>query len=253
MTISADRTPERVKSGEARRSQDCRKEIVTVVLADQAVLMHMALRALFATNSRYSVIAAADTLFAAEQFVSRLRPALLICDTGIVGEAGLDVPEWTRRVSAVTRVVFLTGSADPRLAESAVAAGAAAYLLKDTAPETITASLDRVRAGEVVIDARLRAPRAHVPPVAAFPGGGFSRRESEVLTQLARGLDNKSIADQLCIAEETVRSHMKAVFRKLGARDRAHAVALALGAASPAVPSAPRPAAAGRAHTAHRR
>lgn len=251
--ISTDRSPERVKSGDVLRSPDCRKETVTVVLADQAVLMHMALRALFATNSTYSVVAAADTLLTAEQFIGRLGPAMLICDTGIVAEAGLDLPGWTRRVSAVTRVVFLTSRHDSWLADSVIAAGAAGYLLKDTAPRAITASLDRVRAGEVVIDARLGAPRAPSCPVAALPGSGFSRREAEVLTQLACGLDNKAIADQLCIAEETVRSHMKAVFRKLGARDRAHAVALAHGAASPAVPSAPQAAAAGIARTPNRR
>jgi DNA-binding NarL/FixJ family response regulator len=257
MTISAGRTLDRVKSGDVLRSQDCREEVLTVILADQAVLMHMALRALFATDSRYSVVAAADTLFAAEQFIARMRPAMLICDTGIVGQAGGDLCRWTRRFSAVTRVVFLTSRDDARLAEAVIAAGAAGYLLKDTEPETITASLDRVRDGEAVVDARLGAPRAPSLPVAALPGSGFSRREGEVLVQLARGLDNKSIAGQLCIAEETVRSHMKAVFRKLGARDRAHAVALALGAAipaaSPAVSSVPPATAAAAAHAANRR
>jgi hypothetical protein len=46
------------------------------------------------------------------------------------------------------------------------------------------------------------------------------------------GLDNKSIAERLCISEDTVKSHVKAIFRKLGARDRAHAVTLALGTAA---------------------
>ncbi len=46
------------------------------------------------------------------------------------------------------------------------------------------------------------------------------------------GFGNKTIARRLCISEDTVKSHVKAIFRKLGARDRAHAVALALGTAS---------------------
>ena len=209
---------------------------VTVVLADQAVLMHMALRALFAEIRGYSVMAAAETVSAAEQLVSRVRPAMLICDVDLVGEARLDLCWWTARVSAATRVVFLTSRDDSRLAESAIAAGAAGYLLKNTAPEVIAASLDRVAGGEVVIDTRLGASRTASISVAALLGGDFSRREGEVLIELARGLDNKSIAGQLCISEETVKSHMKAIFRKLGARDRAHAVALALGAARPARP-----------------
>jgi DNA-binding NarL/FixJ family response regulator len=253
MTISTDRPLEPVKSGDALISQDHPKEVVTVVLADPAVLMHMALRSFFAANSGYSVIAAAETVSAAEQLVSRARPSLLICDVDMVGEAGLDLCWWTRRVSAATRVVFLTSRDEPRLAESAIAAGAAGYLLKDTAPEVIAASLDRVAAGEVVIDTRLGSARAASLPVAALLGGDFSRREGEVLVQLARGLDNKSIAGQLCISEETVKSHMKAIFRKLGARDRAHAVALALGAARPAMAAGPPVMAAALARTPNRR
>jgi DNA-binding NarL/FixJ family response regulator len=238
MTISTDR-PLAVKPGDAFIPQDRRKEVVTVVLADPAVLMHMALRALLATNSRYSVIAAVSSAAAAEHLVSRVRPALLVCDVDILGEARLDLSWWTRCVSAATRVVFLTSRDEPRLAESAIVAGAAGYLLKDTAPEVIAASLDRVTAGEVVLDARLGTTRAAALPVAVLLGSDFSRREGEVLTELARGLDNRSIAGQLCISEETVKSHMKAIFRKLGARDRAHAVALALGAATPTATPAP--------------
>jgi DNA-binding NarL/FixJ family response regulator len=254
MTISTDRPLERVKFRDALIPLDHPIAVVTVVLADQCVLMHMALRALFAANCQYSVVAAAETASAAEQLVSRVRPAMLICDVDLVGEAGLDLSWWTARVSAATRVVFLTSRDEPRLAESAITAGAAGYLLKNTAPELIAASLDRVAAGEVVIDTRLGTSRAASLPVAALLGGAFSRREGEVLTQLARGLDNKSIAGQLCISEETVKSHMKAIFRKLGARDRAHAVALALGAAQPALlPARPLVTAATLARTLSRR
>ena len=238
MTISIDRPLERVKSRDALIPQDHPVAVVTVVLADQCALIHMALRALFAANCQYSVVGAAETAAAAEQLVSRMRPAMLICDVDLAGEAGLDLSWWTAQVSAATRVAFLTSRDEPRLADSVLMAGAAGYLLKDTAPELIAASLDRVAAGEVVIDTRLGTSRAASLPVAALLGGDFSRREGEVLTQLARGLDNKSIAGQLCISEETVKSHVKAIFRKLGARDRAHAVALALGAAQPALPSA---------------
>ena len=53
-----------------------------------------------------------------------------------------------------------------------------------------------------------------------------------MLAEVLAGLDNKRIAERLCISEDTVKSHVKAIFRKLGARDRAHAVALALGTAA---------------------
>jgi DNA-binding NarL/FixJ family response regulator len=168
-------------------------------------------------------------------------PAVLICDTDIGGESGLDLCRWTRRVSAITHVVILTGRDEPRLARSALAAGAVGYLLKDTAPAILTGSLDSVMAGSVVVDARLGKSRRATLPVA--DGIGCSRRESDVLAELLNGLDNKSIAGRLCISEETVKSHLKAIFRKLGARDRAHAIALVLSAvstpASPGVETVP--------------
>lgn len=208
-------------------------EAETVVLADQAVLMHIALRALLTDNSRYSVVAAACTALGAEQIVRRMQPGLLICDTEIGGGSGIDLCRRTRRASAGTRVVILTSTKEPLLARLAISAGAAGYLLKDALPEILIASLDGVVAGAVVIDPRLGAIRAAPPPSDPVERAEFSRREREVLAEVVVGRDNKAIAGRLCVSEETVKSHVKAIFRKLGARDRAHAVAIALGAAAP--------------------
>lgn len=211
----------------------------SVVLADQTVLMHIALRALLTGNSRYSVVAAASTASTAELLVRRVRPSLLICEADIGGSSGLDLCRRARQVSAATRVVLLTSRDEPLLARSAIMAGATGYLLKDTEPAVLTASLDRVLAGVVVVDARLGTSRAEPSANGLLRGTAFSRREREVLAELVSGLDNRAIAARLCICEDTVKCHVKAIFRKLGARDRAHAVAIALGAARPAMPGAP--------------
>jgi DNA-binding NarL/FixJ family response regulator len=240
VTISPGCLAGQKETGNARILQNRPKEVATVVLADQAALIHMALRALLAARSAYAVVGAARTVFAAEQLVRRVRPRLLICDTDIAGESGIDLCRRVRLASPRTRVAILTSRDQPLLARAAVAAGATGYLLKDTAPDVLATSLDGVAAGKVVLDTRLGTSRNAAIPVAALLGKDFSRREGEVLAKLISGLDNKSIADQLCIAEETVKSHMKAIFRKLGARDRAHAAALALGVAIPPAPSSPR-------------
>ncbi len=211
-------------------------EAISVVLADHAALMHLAIRSMLATSDRYSLAATAGTIAAAEQLIRRVRPGLLICETDIAGDSGLGLCRWVRQVSTGTAVVILTGRDEPLLARSALAAGARGYLLKDTAPDHLVAGLDRAVAGMIVVDGRLGASRIddlRVDPADEF---GFSRREREVLMELVGGLDNKSIARSLCIAEDTVKSHVKAIFRKLGARDRAHAVALILGTAVPTAP-----------------
>ncbi|HEX4833144.1 MAG TPA: response regulator transcription factor [Trebonia sp.] len=211
------------------------------MLADQAILMHIAMRVLLEANPGYSVIAAASTIAATEQLVSHARPGLLICDTDIGGESGLDLCRWVRRVSPATRVVILTSRNEPVLAKAALTAGASGYLLKDSGPDVLVASLNEAAAGRVAIDPRLGTSRQASLLINLAVGAGFSRRERDVAAELVAGLDNRSIARRLCISEETVKSHMKAIFRKLGARDRAHAVAVALGAAMPAMPVVPRP------------
>ena len=153
--------------------------------------MHMALRALLSAHSRYSIIAAADTVAVAEQLVIRVRPGLLICETEIGGESGLGLCRWARRASPATRVVILTSRDEPLLARSAVAAGATGYLLKDTAPAVLTACLDQAAAGRVVIDERLGASREPARPIDPADEVGFSRREREVLAELVAGLDNR--------------------------------------------------------------
>lgn len=245
MTISPQRLAGRgtqvaIFRQQRRQLTERSEAAVSIVLADGAALMHMAVRAMLSAHSRYSIIAAADTVVVAEQLVGRVRPGLLICETDISGESGLELCRWARRVSPATRVVILTSRDEPLLARSAVAAGAAGYLLKDTAPEVLTAYLDQATAGRVVIDERLGASRDPALPIDPADEVGFSRREREVLAELIAGLDNRSIAGRLCIAEETVKTHVKAILRKLGARDRAHALALVLGTAMPVISSASR-------------
>jgi DNA-binding NarL/FixJ family response regulator len=205
--------------------------LVRTVVVDEAELMHFAVRALLSTVPGYTLVASARSVGDAEQLIRRVRPDLLICDVDIAGESGIGLCRWVRQASPATSVAILTSRDEPLLAQSALAAGAHGYLLKDSAPEDLAAYLDEVAAGMRVLDQRLGRSRLgehRTDPTDEF---GLSRREREVLGEVLAGLDNKRIADRLCISEDTVKSHVKAIFRKLGARDRAHAVALALGTA----------------------
>jgi DNA-binding NarL/FixJ family response regulator len=204
---------------------------IRAVAADEAELMHVALRSLLAAVPGCALVAAASTVGTAEQLVRRLRPDLLICDTDIAGASGIGLCRQARLASPVTRVAILTSRDEPLLAQSALAAGAHAYLLKDSAPEDLAAYLQDAAGGLRTLDPRLGRARPGERRTEATDEFGLSRREREVLGELLAGLDNKRIAGRLHISEDTVKSHVKAIFRKLGARDRAHAVALALGTA----------------------
>jgi DNA-binding NarL/FixJ family response regulator len=222
-------TPSRPPLGGSQRAP---AGLVRAVVIDEAELMHFAVRALLSSVPGYALVASARSVGAGEQLVRRIRPDLLICEADIAGESGIGLCRWSRQVSPATSVVILTGRDEPLLAQSALGAGAHGYLLKDSAPEDLIAYLEEAVAGLRVLDQRLgRARRGgqRTDPADEF---GLSRREREVLGEVLAGLGNKSIADRLCISEDTVKSHVKAIFRKLGARDRAHAIALALGTAA---------------------
>jgi DNA-binding NarL/FixJ family response regulator len=205
--------------------------LTRVVLADEAPLMHLAIRALLAPLPDFALAAAATGMAEAEQLVLRAQPDLLITDVDLAGDSGFGLCRWVRRVSPRTAVVIMTGRDEPVLAQCARAAGATGYLLKSSRPEALADYLRQAALGLPVLDDRLGASRPGPALTDVTAEFGLSRRERDVLDELLTGLDNRAIAARLCISEDTVKSHVKAIFRKLGARDRAHAIALALGTA----------------------
>lgn len=222
------------------RQQHAQPKLVRVVLADESPLMHLAIRSMLAAVPGYGLTASAGCLAEAEQFVLRVTPELLITDVDLAGESGVSLCRWTRQVRPRTGVVILTSRDEPMLVQSALNAGAAGYLLKASPPDTLIGYLRKAVDGLRVLDERLGRSRAAWPSRDIITDAGLSPREREVLDEVLAGLGNKAIALRLCISEDTVKSHVKAIFRKLGARDRAHAVALAVGTAVMAEPAADR-------------
>ena len=205
--------------------------LTRAVLADDEELMHLAVRALLASIPGFTLAGSAGSVGAAEQLVRRAAPDLLICETDIRGQSGIGLAWWVRTYRPRTRVAILTSRDEPPLAQSALQAGVQGYLLKSSPPEALAAALQQIAAGRRVLDERLGYAREISPEARRMEKVGLSPRERDVLAEVLSGYGNKMIAQRLHISEDTVKSHMKAIFRKLGARDRAHAVALAVGRA----------------------
>lgn len=131
------------------------------------------------------------------------------------------------------RVVVFTSATDQRLLLQALRMGVAGYLRKATTAEQLVADLEAVRDGEVVVDRDL-ATRATVLAARRADLGdwagahlGLSARESEVLVRLAQGRSPKEVAGDLGVSAETIRTHVRHIYRKLDVSDRASAVAAA--------------------------
>src|SRR5262249_23036812 len=115
-----------------------------------------------------------------------------------------------------TQVVVTSGFDEDASAIEAIRAGAAAYLLKNARIDEILRTIRGAGAGQVALPARMAARMIGL----ASGQTPLSSRETEVLTLVARGLANKEVARELIITESTVKTHMSAIFQKLGLTSR---------------------------------
>ena len=208
---------------------------VRVVLVDDHELVIEGLKAMLARFAgRVRVIGQAGTAEDALPVITALAPDVVLCDVRLRGSSGLDLCRQLVEASPGCRVVLLSVYDDEQYLYQALRAGAAGYLLKRVSGEELVRSLERVQLGETVVDpvlaARAATAAARLDSGEFWPGArlGLSQRESEVLGLIVAGLSNRAIAARLIIGDETVKSHTRAIYRKLGVGDRAAAVAAAL-------------------------
>ena len=132
------------------------------------------------------------------------------------------------------KVVFLTVYDDEQYLYQALRVGAAGFLLKRIRGGELVEYLRRIGDGEVLIDpslaGRVALSAARLHRGEFWPGAhlGLTQRESEVLSLLVAGLSNRAIAAKLVVSDETVKTHSRGIYRKLGVSDRAAAVTVAL-------------------------
>ncbi|SDS68040.1 response regulator [Actinoplanes derwentensis] len=208
--------------------------MITVVLADDHAMFRSGVRAILDTQDDIACVAeAADGEQAVEQ-VLRLRPDVAILDVRMPRRDGLGA---ARAILAVpgnrTRVIVLTTHDSDDYVREAVTAGAHGFLLKSMPAEELIAAVRIAARGDVLIDPSI--VRRHLARIAdalspAEPPGDIARltaREREVLQLLSGALSNTEIARALHVGEETVKTHVSSILRKLELRDRTHAVAYA--------------------------
>jgi DNA-binding NarL/FixJ family response regulator len=168
------------------------------------------------------VAQAASAVEAVAEF-RRHRPDVTLMDLRLPGSTGIDALVTIRGEFPRARIIVLTTSDSDGEIQRAMRAGAAAYVLKSMPKDDLLAIIRSVHTG-----------KRHVPPeiaarVAEHLGDqDLTARELDVLSLVKDGFRNKQIADRLAIAETTVNFHIKNLVDKLGANDRAHAVAIAV-------------------------
>ncbi|MDP9208343.1 MAG: response regulator transcription factor [Actinomycetota bacterium] len=207
---------------------------IRVVVVDDHRVVREGLRAMLDGVGELEIVAEAEDVEGALAAIASARPDVVLLDVRLQRSSGLDACRMIIQRHPDVRVVFLTMYEDEQYVFEALRAGGRGYMLKKVSPEEIVRVLEAVRDGEVVVDPALGGKIALRAAAALsgsdWPGArlGLTAREGEVLAHLVKGLDNRAIGHALYITEDTVKSHLKAIFRKLGVRDRGQAVAVAL-------------------------
>jgi DNA-binding NarL/FixJ family response regulator len=202
-----------------------------LVVDDQAVV-RMGFTALLESQDDMSVVGAAGDGQQAVRLAGQLRPDVVLMDIRMPVLGGIEATRLLTRAELPPRVLALTTFDLDDYVYDALRAGASGFLLKDATPEEILHAVRVVGGGEALlapaVTRRLIAEFAtHSRPVPSPALDRLTPREREVLLLVASGLTNAEIAARLCLAGQTVKSHVSSVLFKLELRDRVQAVILA--------------------------
>ncbi|MGA9376635.1 MAG: response regulator transcription factor [Mycobacterium sp.] len=206
-----------------------------LVLVDDHEMVVEGLKAMLTTfGDRVEVVGQAIGADQAVAVVQELQPDIVLCDVRMQGSSGLDLCLSLRERDPHRKVVMLSVYDDEQYLFQALRVGASGYLLKSISSDELVRQLEFVHRGQTAIDpgmaARAADTAARLQRDEFWPGvrQGLTQRESEILSYVVSGLSNRGIAHKLVIGEETVKTHLSSVYRKLGVSDRTGAVATAL-------------------------
>ncbi len=172
------------------------------------------------------VVGTAGNSAAALDLVEHTSPDVAIVDIRLPDGSGIDLTRELLRRAPGLGVVLYTGDSDAELLTDGLDSGARGYALKAGATDELRAAIARVAGGGTYVDPRLdpvllsERATAHVPQL--------TPREREIMHLMAEGLTGEAIGDRLVLSVETVRTHVRNAIRKLQARNRVHAIAIAL-------------------------
>jgi DNA-binding NarL/FixJ family response regulator len=208
---------------------------VRIVLVDDHEMVIEGLKAMLAAFSdRVAVVGQAIGAERALSVVDELDPDIVLSDVRMQGSSGLDLCQTLRERRSDRKVVMLSVYDDEQYLFQALRVGAAGYLLKSISSDELVRQLEFAHRGATALDpgmaARAADTAARMQRDEFWPGArqGLTQRESEILSLVVNGLSNRGIAGKLVIGDETVKTHLRSIYRKLGVSDRTGAVATAL-------------------------
>nr|WTB33806.1 response regulator transcription factor [Streptomyces sp. NBC_00830] len=201
---------------------------ITLLVVDDHPVVRDGLRGMFESAPGFEVLGEAADGVEGVDLAARLDPDVVLMDLRMPGGGGVAaIAELTRRGARAKVLVLTTYDTDSDTLP-AIEAGATGYLLKDAPRDELFTAVRAAADGRTVLSPAVATrliTRVRTP--AGATDQSLSAREREVLELVAKGTSNREIAAELFISEATVKTHLTHIFAKLGAKDRAAAVAVA--------------------------
>lgn len=211
---------------------------IRVLLADDQSLLRRGLAGLLNRNADMEVVGEAENGQQAVELAESLHPDVILMDVRMPLMDGVAAMQELARRGSSAGVIILTTFDDDEYIFQGLAAGARGYLLKDAEYDELSNAIRIVASGEALLQpqvasrvlkefSRLAGLTGGAKPKAKPLAEPLTERETEVLRLIVSGATNPDIAEQLHIGLGTVKHHVRAIFGKLGARDRVQAVLIA--------------------------
>jgi DNA-binding NarL/FixJ family response regulator len=200
-----------------------------ILIVDDHPITRGGLKTALGTSDEVEVVGEASSGEEAVEAVAELKPEVVFMDVRMPGMGGIEATRIIHEESPQTKVILFTVDESRQVMGGAIQAGVSGYLLKDASAEELLNAARLALEDKVVIHPSLtRAFIEEVQHVDRHPESSLSRRETQILQMVAFGSTTKEVAHDLGISPHTVKTHLERIFEKLGANDRAQAVAIAI-------------------------
>jgi DNA-binding NarL/FixJ family response regulator len=206
---------------------------IRVLIADDHRLMVEGLK-LILSRDGIEVVGHAATGRQTVDLTTELHPDVILMDIRMPDMDGLQALGAVKASNPETSVIILTSYNNPEYLTRAISLGAAGYLMKDTAPDSVTNAVRTVAGGEAILDMDILDQVINELSESTRPVSmkddipALTPQEVRILQLITEGLDNGTIAEILSVSTNTIKSHIRNIFTKLGVSDRTQAAIWAI-------------------------
>jgi DNA-binding NarL/FixJ family response regulator len=207
-----------------------------VLIVDDTTLMRQGIKSLLEKRENIEFVGEAASAHEATQQAEALTPDVILLDQDMPGLDSVEAIKFIKRRMPKIEIIMLAEENDDEKSFRTLEAGATAYVLKDINPDHLVRAIEGVCNGRTLMHPhvarrlveRFRVLSREKNGKDGLRVGGLTSRELEILLEMAKGAKNREIAQKIHVSTTTVKSHIRSIFRKIGARNRTQAVVYVL-------------------------